>query len=63
MEDKKKFELDDDNLDAVSGGCEEEEKRICPKCGERVVPMAPPPLWYTDPVPQYTCIFCDYVEW
>ena len=62
MEDKKKFELDDDNLDAVSGGYDEED-RICPKCGERVVPMAPPPLWYTDPVPQYTCIFCDYVEW
>ena len=62
MEDKKKFEQEDDKLDAVAGGCEEED-RICPKCGERVVATAPPPLWYTDPVPQYNCIFCDYVEW
>ena len=63
MEDKKKFELEDDSLDAVAGGCDEEEDRICPKCGERVVSVAPPPLWYTEPTPKYTCIFCDYAEW
>ena len=66
MEDIKKQELQDELLDQVAGGTDGTDgpiNPICPLCGERVVRMAPPPAWYTDPLPQYTCTFCEYVEW